>query len=251
MPIAAVLGSSGAVGQEVVKQLVGRGPEKWTAVHLLNRRPIEKLSKLDRVTEHVVDIKDVATFEEDARRLLEAAKPDAVFCTMGVGSPSKATEDELRRVDVELPSAFARGAKACGTVRHFSLLSALSADAAAVPSAFPFFRTAAGGGLYLQCKGNIEQTVLKLQFQSFSTFRPAALIGTPNTPPLVTFLSPFLDQYVPTKWRSSNINTLAAAMVLEAEQSLEKGGHAMKVREAETLQDYYKEIPFPHGPKSM
>ena len=110
--VAAVLGGSGAVGTELVKHLSAR-PEYWSKVVLLNRRSTA-LAGLPRVEEHVVEMAD--SLAASTERILRDANVEggAVFITMGVGKPSTVSEADLRRVDVELPSAFAGGAKAAG-----------------------------------------------------------------------------------------------------------------------------------------
>ena len=171
----------------------------------------------------------------------------AVFITMGVGKPSTVSEADLRRVDVELPSAFAGGAKAAGAA-HCSLLTAVGADIAAQPSYF--FRTSAGGGLYNHCKGTVEASVQRLGFASSAAFRPAALIGTPNTPAAVAWASKKLDSIVPAKYKSSHINTLAAGMVRHAEQQVSERAGAdsgFQIFEGAELHSLYGSVPFPHG----
>lgn len=120
---AAVLGASGAVGTEVVRSLVDSG---WQVV-VLNRRPIDKFSGVDGVTSHIVNMENIAALESSCEDVISAAKASALFITMGVGAPSKtngqAGADILERVDVTLPSACARGAKAAG-VKHSSILTA-------------------------------------------------------------------------------------------------------------------------------
>lgn len=73
---------------------------------------------------------------------------------MGIGQPSKVTREELERVDLTIPTAFATASKAAGCVRHISLLSSVGADAEAKPSRL--MGTAAGGGLYLRIKGKVK-----------------------------------------------------------------------------------------------
>lgn len=240
--VAAVLGGSGAVGTEVVQQLVSR-PEEWGKVLLVNRRNVAALAALPRVSEHVVDMPDGggAALSASAEAILRDNAVDAIFVTMGVGRPSKVDEAELQKVDVELPAAFASAAKQAG-VRHCSLLTAVGADASATPSTLPFFRTSAGGGLYNQCKGRIEQEVKALQFSSLSSFRPAALIGTPNTPGAVAWLSTkVFDGVVPLLYKSSHITTLASAMVFDAEQCLRKASNQPQCSwfEGKELHDLY------------
>ena len=59
-----------------------------------------------------------------------------------------------------------------------------------------------------------------------STFRPSALIGTPNTPGFVAAMFGVIDPVMPARYKSSDINTLAAAMVLDAEGRLLLSGAA-------------------------
>mmetsp|Transcript_149104 Transcript_149104/g.477542 ORF Transcript_149104/g.477542 Transcript_149104/m.477542 type:complete len:149 (+) Transcript_149104:229-675(+) len=118
---------------------------------------------------------------------------------MGVGRPSKASTDELRRVDLLWPTAFATSARAAG-VRHFGLLTTLGADKDAKPGGFlSFFETNAGGGLWRSYKGQLESNVEELKFESAAALRPATLIGTPNTPAVVAWLSSKVDGLLPLK----------------------------------------------------
>jgi len=223
---AAVLGASGAVGTEVVRSLVDSG---WQVV-VLNRRPIDKFSGVDGVTSHIVNMENIAALESSCEDVISAAKASALFITMGVGAPSKtngqAGADILERVDVTLPSACARGAKAAG-VKHASILTAVGADADAKPDTddgpfdlIPMAR--AGGPLYNNLKGRVENNLKDLGFSTFSTFRPAALLGTPNTPRFVEIICRIVDPLLPAKYKSSNIAILADAMVLDSEDKLGK-----------------------------
>ena len=166
----------------------------------------------------------------------------AGFNTMGVGKPRTASEDELRRIDLTLPSAFAASVRGAG-VRHFSSLTAVGADASATPGR----STAAGGGLYNMLKGQLEENISKLEFESAATFRPATLLGTPNTPGPVTWLAPKLDFLLPSKYKSSDVRILAAAMVSNAEAELSRPPAApqsaeIQIFEGDALHRLYAEI---------
>lgn len=63
------------------------------------------------------------------------------------------TREELEKVDMEIPTAFAKACKSAGCVRHISLLGSVAANANAKPSFLT--GTAAGGGLYLSTKGKV------------------------------------------------------------------------------------------------
>lgn len=234
---AAVLGATGAVGQEVIRALLERG---WGEVHLLSRRDPDVLDADDdkRVVHHVVPMLegDVGgPLETHCATILTEHSVDAVFVTMGVGAPSQFKGEEgaahLTRVDVTLPTACARGARASGSVKHFSILTAVNADVNAQPDTSDrlfglLSRARAGGGLYNHCKGQVEENIRALKFPTFSTFRPAALLGTPNTPKSVAFIFGLIDPILPALWKCSPIATLGNAMVLDAEEKLDAASAA-------------------------
>lgn len=87
--------------------------------------------------------------------ILRDANVSVCFVAMGVGQPSKVTAEELERVDVEIPTAFAKACKASECVRHISLVSSVAADINSKPSRWT--GTVAGGGLYLMLKGRVSK----------------------------------------------------------------------------------------------
>jgi nucleoside-diphosphate-sugar epimerase len=243
---AAVLGATGAVGTEVVRSLLDQG----YSVVLINRRSVEAFDK-PGVTQHVVPMDD--SLESSCASIMAAAKVSSAFITMGVGAPSKtkgqAGADQLRAVDVTLPSACARGARRAG-VEHVGILTAVGADASSTPDADDGFlgllpMARAGGPLYNQCKGQVEVNIKELGFPTFSTFRPAALLGTPNTPQIVEVVGRAVDFLLPAKYKCSEIATLADAMVLDAGEKEGAGGAEFEgaefaVFEGEPLHELYK-----------
>jgi nucleoside-diphosphate-sugar epimerase len=242
---AAVLGATGAVGTEIVKSLVARG---WDSVIVLNRREVSTFDGMPGVKQQLVtfDSGEVnGEFEAACAAVLGAApNVDALFVALGVGAPSQkgVTAAQFRRVDEALPTACARGAKTAG-VKHVSILTSLGADSTAIPAAkdgYVLPRTHAGGGLYLQVKGRVENNLRGMGFASVSMFRPAALIGTPNTPRFVEIISPWVDWMLPVKYKMTKIHRLSAAMVLDAEEKLDNtttGGAA--IFEGQELHDMY------------
>jgi nucleoside-diphosphate-sugar epimerase len=242
---AAVLGATGAVGTEIVKSLVARG---WDSVIVLNRREVSTFDGMPGVKQQLVTLDNGEVngdFEAACAAALGAApKVDALFVALGVGAPSQkpyVTEAEFRRIDELLPSACARGAQAAG-VKHVSILTSTGADSTAIPATTDGYflpRTHAGGGLYLQVKGRVEDNLQGMGFASCSVFRPAALIGTPNTPRFVQAISPWIDWMVPVKYKMTKIDRLGAAMVLDAEEKLASAGGGNAIFEAKSLHDIY------------
>ena len=247
---AAVLGGTGAVGGEIVKSLLSRN---WESIVLLNRRKIgNELFKdsgdVTKIQEFEIDMsKGPEEFEKSCSEILKQEDVNALFIAMGVGAASKVDEETLRNVDVTLPNACAKAAKEVSSIKHVSLLSAVNADANAVPATHNWGglipRTAAGGGLHKQVKGQIEENIQSLSFPSFSTFRPATLIGTPHTPKSFACIAPLFDGIIPAKYKTSKIDVLGNAMVLDAEKKLDStvdGVHEIFV--GDNLHSLYKEL---------
>jgi len=255
------LGGTGAVGSEIVKKLIGRGETNWDKIVLVNRRKTQNVTNDTRIKEYVVDMpekdfgkmgdicgeiwqKEYGTLLNNSKNTSSSSSSSALFIAMGVGAASKVDEETLRRADLELPSACAKGMKkeinaafAASENKggnygknhhhhqhHVSLLSAVGADANAKPPVWTFGgllpKTRAGGGLYNQVKGQVEKNMENLDFPSFSVFRPAALIGTPHTPKIIEWISPVIDKIVPAMFKSSKIDVLASGMVWDAERKL-------------------------------
>eukprot|EP00756_Hemistasia_phaeocysticola_P065827 Hpha_TRINITY_DN8816_c0_g1::TRINITY_DN8816_c0_g1_i1::g.141315::m.141315 len=243
---AAVLGGTGSVGQHVIEDLLKRG---WEEVVMISRRETGAFKQhvaAGRVREHVVDMsKGMDVLQAQCEEVMKREGTHALFMTLGVGAPRQATEEELRRVDVHIPTACARGARNCETVRHVGLLTAVNADASAAPGSSSRPPTSGGGWVYNQCKGQVEQNLREMGFNTASAFRPAALIGSPNTPGAVRVLFWFADPFVSWKLHSSHVREVAGAMVLDAERALaedyEKREKGFVVYEGENLHMTYKE----------
>ena len=247
---AAVLGSTGAVGKEIVKSLINRN---WDSIVLINRRQLTEPSIVnadsykEKVKEYIVDMENINNFENKCAEILKEENSQAIFIAMGVGAASKVDEPTLRKADFELPAAFAKGAKeGTSSVQHVSILTAIGADKDAVPDSHDYFglipRTRAGGGLYKHLKGQIEQKLAELNFPTLSAFRPAVLLGTPHTPKVLAYISPFLDKILPVKYKSSQISILGNAMVFDAETRLDDKDTSNKVEiyEGTSLHDLYE-----------
>ena len=239
---AAVIGATGAVGKEVISHLVNR--DVWGKVIVINHRHLEYSSS--KIEQHVIAM----ALESVRRECATLTHVDALFITMG-GAASKVSEDVFRKVNVVFPTVCSEGAREAG-VKHVSILTALGANADAKPGktfSGTLPNTRAGGGLYNQCKGLVESNIRALKFPwGMSAFRPAALLGLPQTPGIVSMYLETLDKVVPANYKSSHINTVAAAMVYEAEQRAETKDRRDRIFQGETLQAMYCSVPFAHGP---
>ncbi|CAM9831396.1 unnamed protein product [Choristocarpus tenellus] len=225
---AAVLGASGHVGDRVVTALLAE--PRCEKILLIGRRSLPSFETEPRIQQQVVDMHNL---EMEATNLLRDANIQMCFVTMGIGSPRRVSRDELEQVDVKLPTAFARGAKASATVRHMALLTSVGANVDSKPSKLT--GTAAGGGLYMHLKGLVEQNMQEVGFESLGLFRPATLIGNANTPGWAAVASKSISWMLPTKYKEIHIDHLGEAMVKAAVTSLDAKGPAVKIYEGSSL----------------
>ena len=146
-----MIGATGAVGGACAAALAGRA-----AVTALGRRTEDGLA----ADQHVVDLADPASYAAH----LEGQ--DAAICCLGVGEPSNVSRAEFRRIDHDIPLAFATACRAAG-VSGFSLLSSVGADAG---SRIFFARS----------KGELEDGLRALAFDRLSLFHPSMILTPKN-----------------------------------------------------------------------
>ena len=201
---AIVVGATGAVGSALVRELLRSA--RCTGVTLLVRRPTEAFAGDEgaaKLSVRVIDFEKLEAVTE-----VEARGHEVAFCTMGVGQPSKVSREELRRVDLEQASAFARGCKAAG-VQHISLLGAAGASVGS-----PAY--------YLKMKGETEAAFTAMGFARASFYRPSLLVtreiryGLQDR--VTQWAFPKISWALPSKWREIRVEDLGRAMMLNAER---------------------------------
>lgn len=152
-----MLGATGAVGGIVAQAL-----SQMSAVQqltLLNRRPVEGLGKIN-VVQQIVDPMQPQTYAH------VLAGHDGAVCCLGVGQPSKVSQEEFVRVDKTAVIEFAQACRDAG-VRHFQLLSAVGASAAS-------------GSHYLRTKGELQDAICVMGFERVSFFEPSMILTPTN-----------------------------------------------------------------------
>lgn len=163
-PTALIVGATGLVGRHVLTQLA-QDPGVGSVRALLRRpmRPEELVppSALARLPEGKLEL-PVADFDQLAAHP-EWFAADQVFCALGTTIRQAGSQAAFRRVDFDYPLQVARLAKAQGA-RHFLLVSAVGADARAKV-------------FYSRVKGELEDAVRALAFESFTVAQPSVLVG--------------------------------------------------------------------------
>lgn len=149
---ALVAGGSGLVGRACTLALLER-PE-FGRVIFLTRRHLPDLAhpKLSQVL-----------FSRDTVESLAVPPVSDVFCALGTTIRKAGSQQAFREVDFELPLAVARLGLRHGA-RTFVLCSSVGADPAS-------------GNFYLRTKGELEQALRALPFDSLQVLRPSILVG--------------------------------------------------------------------------
>jgi hypothetical protein len=195
---AIVLGATGNVGGRIVQLLI--------------KNPLCK--KVVVVTRHKTDAfadpkaaRWSLTWTGSRRRLRRTPREsDAALAAFGVGKGSaKMPEEELRKIEIAYPQAFCRAAKA-GGASVCGVMTAAGAD----PEA---------GMKYAKIIGEKEKAVESVKFDFLGVYRPAVILGKPNTPGVLGYAMPLLHWAMPSKYHSIHKNDLARAMVAQSEQA--------------------------------
>jgi uncharacterized protein YbjT (DUF2867 family) len=204
---ALVAGGSGFVGSRLLKVLL-KAPE-YSRVFAISRRPLP--------IDHAKLANRIMPLEQ-ARAQLAGLRCQDVYCCIGSTLRSAGSEAERRKVDFDLALSFARTAHALGATR-FVVVTSAGADAA---SRNP----------YLRVKGELEQALRDLRFESLDILRPGLLLGMrEEMRPLEftgRFLMPLANPLLRGKharWRGISGEDVANAM-LGAVRTQRRGVHA-------------------------
>ena len=154
---ALVIGATGLVGRECVRQLAGLGPAHGVARTVAVVRRVPPAGTFPPSVDVVA--LDFALLGPTAAGL----GATHVVCALGTTMKQAGSREAFRTVDHDFVLAVARGALA-GGARHFVLVSALGAD----PGSRIF---------YNRVKGEAEQALLALGYRGVTILRPSLLLG--------------------------------------------------------------------------
>lgn len=171
MSTAIILGASGLVGSEVLKQLLAdKGVSdpstslransaqelntSFEKIKIFVRKPIAiEHPKLEQI---IVDFDLIGNYSD-------SIKGAVLFCCMGTTIATAGSKDAFIKVDHTYPLEFAKIAKQNG-LKKFLLISSIGADKTA-------------SNFYLKVKGDIELALEELRFESLIILRPSMLLG--------------------------------------------------------------------------
>ena len=167
-----ILGGTGQVGGAAVAELLAAS--ECREVVMVTRNPIAARSRVRNVVLDTGAADFAGHTAALAREVLSQGPASAVSC-VGVGSGSaRWSEEELKRLELGVVGAFARGCHDAG-IAQFCLLSAAGS-------------TARSRFRYVRVMGMKEDTVRSVGFARLAIFRPGIIVGNAHTPAWVGWL---------------------------------------------------------------
>ena len=195
---AMLLGATGNVGGRILHLLV-QSP-LCRKVVVVTRRHVAELAhpKVQQVVVNMDRLKE--ELAPSARGI------DIALAAFGVGKGSaKMADEEVRRIEIAYPTAFASAAKA-GGARVLAMMTAVGADSQSSTK-------------YLRNIGDKEKQAKALAFDFLGLYRPAVILGNTNTPSALAVVMPLVHWALPSRYHSIHKNDLARAMVAQSEQA--------------------------------
>jgi uncharacterized protein YbjT (DUF2867 family) len=143
-------GSTGLIGQSVIKQL----DHFDCSATLLTRRPLNLISAQHKTI--VTDFSDIDLPQAESDR-------DAFLCALGTTIKTAGSKEAFAAIDFDLVKRLAQAAKQKG-YEHFIVISSLGT-------------TPSTNNFYLQTKAKMESALESCGFKSLAILRPSLLLG--------------------------------------------------------------------------
>lgn len=193
-----VAGGTGQVGAALVRALLAAG--SCTEVVMVNRRAAT-LAADARLRQVVMDT-GAADFADEVAGLARTcgAQGEPVYAAscIGIGKGSQGwSEADIKKLEIGLVGAFARGCLAAG-IERFGLLSAAGSSARSRIR-------------YARIMGEKEDTVRGLGFKRLAIFRPGIIAGNAHTPGYLAALG----RLVPGSFGTIDQDDIGRAFVAE------------------------------------
>jgi uncharacterized protein YbjT (DUF2867 family) len=221
-----ILGGTGQVGGATVAELLAIS--ECREVVMVTRKPTAPRSRVRNV---VLDT-GAADFAERtaalAREVLSQGPVSAVSC-VGVGSGStRWSEEELKRLELGVVGAFARGCHDAG-IAQFCLLSAVGS-------------TSRSRFRYVRVMGMKEDAVRNVGFARLAIFRPGIIVGNAHTPAWVGWLGSIVPGSFGNIDQKILARSIAAEIALHSREAGEvtRENSAMRKLAAQFNQLYFK-----------
>jgi uncharacterized protein YbjT (DUF2867 family) len=201
MKTALLAGSTGLIGSQLLDLLIHE--DRYEKVIALSRKPLT--IQHPRLVNLIVDF-------DKLHQVAVSLKVDDVFCCLGTTIKKVKTKEAFRKVDFDYPLALAKITKEEGAY-NFLLVSALGAN----KTSAIFYNTV---------KGEVEEAITDVGFDSLHIFRPSLLIGprVEQRPreEAAKVIYKYLNFLIPKKYKGIESTKVARAMIAFAHRN-EKG----------------------------
>lgn len=208
---ALLLGATGLVGGHLLQQLL-ESPHYVEVVALI-RRPLE--------VQHPKLRQEILDFDHpDSAKI----KGEDLFCALGTTLRKAGSKEAQYRIDCTYPYEIGKIARQNG-IKQYLLVSSVGADARS-------------SNFYLQTKGDLEEKIKALGFESFVSARPSFLMGERAEfrlgEKIGIGLFKVFAPLIPRRYRGIEAEKVARALIVLANQE-QKGTHFV---ESEELQAF-------------
>lgn len=190
MKTAIVLGATGLIGKKVTEHLLKN--DNYSTVIILVRKPLN--INHPKLKQHI--------FNYDAidNTLL---KGDDLFCCLGTTIKTAGSKEAFRKVDLDYVVNVAKASKGNG-INHFAVISAMGANKNSTV-------------FYNQIKGEMEESIKAIGFNSTYIIRPSLLLGDRKEFRFGELIGKFfmitLSFLIPKKYRAIYDVQVAIAMI--------------------------------------
>jgi len=198
MKTALVAGATGLIGKQVLQLLLD--DTYYSRVIAITRKPLYiQHTKLENIVLNFDDLDSQS----------EKLKADDIFCCLGTTIRIAGTKEAFRKIDFDYPVKLAHITRTQGAGQYL-LISALGADKNS--SVF-----------YNRVKGEVEEAIQNISFNTFHVFRPSLLLGNRSEErtgegAAITFFKIF-GFLIPLKYKAIESGKVARAMIHFAKTS--------------------------------
>lgn len=190
--IALLAGSTGLIGGQLLELLLK--DHRYSSVTAISRKPL--MVSNPKLVNLVCELKDISNYGDQL-------KSDDVFCCLGTTIKKAKSKENFRAVDFDAPLALAKISKALGA-KNYLLVSALGANKNS--SVF-----------YNQVKGEVEEAIQQVGFDSLHILRPSLLLGSRTEErsgeDAFKFFYKIFGFLVPLKYQAIESHKVAKAMI--------------------------------------
>jgi uncharacterized protein YbjT (DUF2867 family) len=196
MKTALIAGSTGLIGRQLLQLLLESN--RYSKVIAITRHDLPVHPRLVQIKTDFDSIGNKST----------GLKADDVFCCLGTTMAKAGSKEKFYQVDFYYPLLLAKISKAEGA-KQYLLVSALGADKKAVV-------------YYNQVKGEIEEAVRGVEFETLHVFRPSLLLGPRQEKrvgeDVAKFVYSFFGFLIPARYKAIQSIKVARAMLALASQ---------------------------------